>query len=248
MNRLIRKVAIITGASSGFGAGIAKHFIAEGASVIIADIQERQGQEQVDQLGGGARFIKCDVTQDIDIQNAIHFAQHEFGGLHIIVNNAGYSATNKPVLELTEAEYDKIFDVNLKAVYRFVQHGLPVFRQHKDCCFLNIASTGAISPRAGLVWYNASKGALNALTQALAIELAPEIRVNAINPVAGETPMLPLFMGEESEAKRQQFLSTIPMGRFSLPEDIASAAVYLCSSDASMVTGTCLNVDGGRCI
>lgn len=247
--RLENKVAIVTGAASGFGAGMARRFTAEGAKVIVADITEDAGRAIAADIGDAAHFVRCDVTSANDWNTAVAAACDRFGRLDIVVNNAGYTHLNRPMLEVAEDEYDRIFAVNVKALYLSAQAALPVFRAQGGGQFLNIASTAGVRPRPGLVWYNSSKAAAIGVTRSMAIELAPEqIRVNAINPVAGETPLLTRFMGEDTPEKRAQFKASVPLGRLSTADDIAGAAVYLCSDDASLVTGVCMEVDGGRCI
>lgn len=247
--RLKDKVAIVTGAASGFGAGIARRFAAEGAAVLLADIQEEAGAAVAAEIGGRARFIKLDVTQAADWSAAVQEAIDDEGRLDIVVNNAGYTHTNRPMLEVDEEEFDRVYAVNVKSLFHAAHAAVPVFRAQEGGQFLNIASTAGVRPRPGLTWYNSSKSAAIGVTRSMAIELAPDrIRVNAINPVAGETPLLQRFMGEDTPEKRAAFKATIPLGRLSTAEDIAGACVYLCSDDAWMVTGVCLEVDGGRCI
>lgn len=247
--RLQDKVAIVTGAASGFGAGIARRFAVEGAVVVLADIQEEAGRAVTAEIGGSARFARLDVTRAQDWQQAVTEVVEKEGRLDIIVNNAGYTHTNRPMLEVEEAEFDRIYAVNVKALFHAAHAAVPIFRAQGGGQFLNIASTAGVRPRPGLTWYNSSKSAAIGVTRSMAIELAPDqIRVNAINPVAGETPLLQRFMGEDTPEKRAAFKATIPLGRLSTAEDIAGAAVYLCSDDASLVTGVCMEVDGGRCI
>ncbi|HFQ15283.1 MAG TPA: glucose 1-dehydrogenase [Rhodobacteraceae bacterium] len=248
-NRLAGKTALVTGAGSGFGAGIAQAFIAEGASVLLVDIDINAAGTVAQTLGDRARPCQADVSCDADIKAAVASAVSAFGHLDIIVNNAGITHDNSPMLDVSEAEFDRIFAVNVKSVYLTARHAVPAMRAHGGGVILNIASTAGVRPRPGLVWYNGSKGAMISLTKAMAIELAGEhIRVNAINPVAGETPLLAKFMGGDTPEKRELFRSSIPWGRLSRPSDIASAAVFLCSDESEMITGTALNVDGGRCI
>ena len=245
--RLKDKTAIITGGASGFGKGMAKRFSEEGANVIIADLNGSDGEKTAAELN--LNFIKTDVSKNTDMASLVKSAVDSFGSIDIFINNAGYTHRNCPMLDVDEATFDRIYEVNIKSVYLSAKYVIPVFRAKKKGIILNIASTGGIRPRPGLVWYNASKGAVISLTRSMAIELAPEnIRVCAINPVAGKTGMLHLFMGEETEEKYELFRSSIPMGRLSTPLDIANAALFLCSDEAEFLTGVCLEVDGGRCI
>lgn len=251
--RLQDKVAIVTGGGSGFGAGIAAHFAAEGARVVVADINGDAAAKVVAAIerdGGKAISAATDVTVRADVAAMVAAATDTYGALHILVNNAGYSHVNKPMTEVTEAEFDRVFAVNVKAIYVAALAALPALRAHGGGCILNTSSTAAIRPRPGLTWYNGSKGAVNTLTKSMAVELAPErIRVNAICPVIGETGMLQTFMGaEDTPEVRARFVATIPLGRMSRPADIAAAAVFLASDEAAMITGACLEVDGGRCI
>jgi len=245
--RLENKVAIITGAASGFGEGMARRFAAEGAKVVVADLNEAAGQTITDEIKG--TFVKTDVSQDSEMASLVQTAVQTYGAVDIFVNNAGYTSRNSPMLEVDEETFDRIYAVNVKAVYLSARHVIPEFRKKGSGVILNIASTGGVRPRPGLVWYNSSKGAVISLTRSMAIELAPEnIRVCAINPVAGKTGMLPLFMGEETEEKYELFRSSIPLGRLSTPKDIANTALFLCSDEADFITGVCMEVDGGRCI
>ncbi|MEQ8828642.1 MAG: glucose 1-dehydrogenase [Alphaproteobacteria bacterium] len=247
--RLKDKIAIVTGAASGFGEGIAHRFAAEGAKVVLADINDENGQKVAREIGGDAVYAHTDVTSSTDWQSVVKTATDTFGRLDIVVNNAGYTHLNRPMLEVDEAEFEKVYAINVKSLFLSAHAAVPVFRAQGGGQFLNIASTAGIRPRPGLVWYNSSKSAAIGVTRSMAIELAAEqIRVNAINPVAGETPLLKRFMGEDTPEKRAMFKASIPMGRLSTAADIAGAAVYLCSDDASLVTGVCMEVDGGRCI
>jgi len=251
--RLSGKVAIITGGGSGFGEGIAKRFAAEGASVVIGDLN-MAGAERVaadiNKAGQKALPVAADVSQNGQMKALVEKAVEAFGGLDIMVNNAGMPQRNASLLNTDEATFDKLFAVNVKSIYLSAQHAIPEMRKRGGGCFINIASTAGVRPRPGLVWYNGSKGAVITLTKAMAVELAPEqIRVNALNPVAGLTPMLKEFMGgEETPEMKAKFVSTIPIGRFSTPADIANAALYLASDEANFITGVCMEVDGGRCI
>lgn len=251
--RLQDKVAIVTGGGSGFGAGIAAHFAAEGARVVVADIDGPAAAKVaagIERGGGKASAVTADVTARADVAAMVAAATGTYGGLHILVNNAGYSHVNKSMTEVSEDEFDRVFAVNVKALYLAAIAALPVLRAQGGGCILNTSSTAAMRPRPGLTWYNGSKGAVNTLTKSMAVELAPDrIRVNAICPVIGETGMLQTFMGQEDTPEiRARFVATIPLGRMSRPADIAAAAVFLASDEADMITGVCLEVDGGRCI
>ncbi len=247
--RLKDKVAIVTGAASGFGEGIARRFGDEGAAVIVADIAEDAGEAVASSLKKG-KFVKCDVTSSADVGEAVELAEKEFGGVDVLVNNAGTTHLRKPMLEVSEEEFDKVYAVNVKGIYLGAIHGVPALKKRGGGVILNIASTAAIRPREGLTWYNGTKGAAVTLTKSMAIELAPEkIRVCAINPVIGETALLTSFMGgPDTPEMREQFISGIPLGRMSRPADIANAALFLCSDEAAFITGVCLEVDGGRVI
>ncbi|MGB0434064.1 MAG: SDR family oxidoreductase [bacterium] len=247
--RLKDKTAIVTGAGSGFGKGIAMRFAKEGARVGVIDINAEAAREVASQIGNSAFAMEADVSIDRDVSRMVQEALDRWGQLDILVNNAGTTHRNQPMTEVTEEEYERIFAVNVKSVYLSAKHIVPVMKKQGFGVILNVASTAGVRPRPGLVWYNTSKGAMMTATKAMAIELAGEkIRVNAINPVAGETGMLHLFMGEDTPEKRAQFISSIPLGRLSLPEDMANAALFLCSDEAEMITGLCMEVDGGRCI
>ena len=247
--RLKDKTAIVTGAGSGFGKGIAMRFAKEGARVGVIDINAEAAREVASQIGNSAFAMEADVSIDGDVSRMVQEALDRWGQLDILVNNAGTTHRNQPMTEVTEEEYERIFAVNVKSVYLGARHVVPVMKKQGFGVILNVASTAGVRPRPGLVWYNTSKGAMITATKAMAIELAGEkIRVNAINPVAGETGMLHLFMGEDTPEKRAQFISSIPLGRLSLPEDMANAALFLCSDEAEMITGLCMEVDGGRCI
>jgi 3-oxoacyl-[acyl-carrier protein] reductase len=246
--RLQDKVAIVTGAASGFGEAMARRFAAEGAKVVIADINDDMGSAVAGELGDSAAYQHADVSQKADVDAMVAAAVDRFGRLDILVNNAGYTHRNRPMMEVSEEEFDRIFAVNVKGIFLGAQAAIPVFRKQGNGVMLNIASTAGVRPRPGLVSYNASKFAAIGLTRSMAIELAPEIRVVAINPVAGETPLLEKFMGEDTPEKRAAFKATVPMGRFSTPADIANTALFLVSDEAEFLTGVCVEVDGGRCI
>lgn len=247
--RLKDKVAIVTGAASGFGEGIARTFAEEGASVIVADIDETAGRAVADSLSH-AQFVSCDVTKSEAVAKTVSAAEDHYGGVDILVNNAGTTHARKPMLEVTEEEFDKVYATNVKSIYLGALHGVPALQRRGGGVILNIASTAGPRPRPGLTWYNGTKGAVITLTKSMALELAEDkIRVCAINPVIGETALLSAFMGgPDTPELREQFVSTIPLGRMARPEDIARSALFLCSDDAEFLTGVCLDVDGGRCI
>ncbi len=250
--RLKDKVAVVTGAGSGFGAGIAERFAAEGAAVIVNDVNGENGERIAKAIrddGGKAAYVHADVSRDADTGAMLAAALKNFGKVDIVVNNAGVSHRNQPMLDVTEADFDRVFAINVKSVYWSAKHFVPYFRKQGGGNFINIASTAGVRPRPGLVWYNGSKGALIVISKTMAVELAPDkIRVNAINPVAGETPLLATFMGQDTPQMREKFVSTIPLGRLSQPRDIANAALFLASDEADFITGACLEVDGGRCV
>ena len=247
--RLQDKVAIVTGGGSGFGAGICKKFVAEGAQVIVADLNLDAALDVAARLGPAARALRVDVSQAAEVRTMMESAELHFGRLDILVNNAGIGHLPQPLEELPEDQFDRIFAVNMKSIYLAAREVVPRFKARRAGVILNMASTAGVSPRPRLSWYNASKGWVITATRAMAVELAPfGIRVVALNPVAGETPLLKTFMGEDTPEVRARFLSTIPIGRFSTPEDLGNAACFLCSDEASMITGVCMEVDGGRCI
>jgi len=247
--RLAGKIAIVTGAASGFGEGIARKFVTEGARVVVADRDGDGARAVAEQLGRLAESVRADVTKAADVEAMVRTAIDRFGGLDILVNNAGMGHLPQPLESLDEVDFDRILAVNVKAIYLAAREVVPRFKAQKRGVILNIASTAGVSPRPRLTWYNASKGWVITATRSMAVELAPfGIRVCALNPVAGETPMLKTFMGEDTPEMRAKFLSTIPIGRFSTPEDLGNAACFLCSDEASMITGVAMEVDGGRCI
>jgi 3-oxoacyl-[acyl-carrier protein] reductase len=247
--RLAGKTALVTGAGQGFGRGIAERFAAEGARIAVLDIHLDTAQAAAKAIGPSAIALKADVSKAGDVDASVSDAIAAFGHLDIVVNNAGISHRNQPMLDVPEEEFDRVFAVNVKSIYLMARAAVPHFRGRGGGVILNIGSTAGIRPRPGLTWYNASKGAVNLMSKSMAVELAPDrIRVNAIAPVAGETPLLATFMGEDTPEKRAAFRASIPWGRLSTPDDIAAAAVFLCSDEAEMVTGTVLQVDGGRCI
>ena len=246
---LNKKNIIVTGGASGFGLGIVEKFINNGAKVIIADRNADLAKQEADKLGQKAYSINTDVSNLKSIENLRNEAMKIFGHPDIIVNNAGITHMPDFIENISYEEFEKVLNVNVKSVFLMSKAFVPEMKKRKSGVILNIASTAGISPRPRLTWYNATKGWMITATKSLAVELAPfKIRVNAINPVAGETPLLKTFMGEDTPEIRQKFLSTIPLGRFSTPEDMGNAAVFLCSEKASMITGVALEVDGGRCI
>ena len=245
--RLQGKTAIVTGGASGFGAGIVRKFLAEGAQVMIADLNGDAATRMADELGCAACMV--DVSERASVEGLKQAAQHTFGLPDIVVNNAGITHLPSQLEDVTEADFDRVLAVNCKSVFLTAQALVPEMKARGSGAILNVASTAGVSPRPRLNWYNASKGWMITATKTMAVELAPDgIRVNALNPVAGETPLLASFMGEDTPEMRDKFLSTIPLGRFSTPEDMGNAAAFLCSDEASMITGVCLEVDGGRCI
>jgi 3-oxoacyl-[acyl-carrier protein] reductase len=247
--RLTGKTAIVTGGASGFGAGIVRRFLQEGARVMIADINGAAAEQLSDEMGDHAVAQRVDVGEDASVKAMALAAQDHWGHVDILINNAGITHLPQPMEDVTEDDFDRVVRVNMKSVYLTARHLVPHMKERGKGAILNIASTAGVSPRPRLNWYNASKGWMITATKAMAVELAPSgVRVNALNPVAGETPLLKSFMGEDTPEMREKFLSTIPLGRFSQPEDIGNAALFLCSDEASMITGVAMEVDGGRCI
>jgi 3-oxoacyl-[acyl-carrier protein] reductase len=247
--RLAQKTAIVTGGASGFGAGIVRKFVAEGARVMIADINGEAAAALSAELGPAARAQEVDVSLSDSVNAMAAAAIGAFGRLDILVNNAGVSHQPAPLDDISEEDFDRVVAVNMKSVYLTARHLVPHMKANRRGAILNVASTAAVSPRPRLSWYNASKGWMVTATKSMAVELAPlGVRVNAINPVAGETPLLKTFMGEDTPEMRAKFLATIPLGRFSTPEDMGNAACFLCSDEAAMITGIAMEVDGGRVI
>ncbi len=245
--RLKGKTAIVTGAGSGFGAGIARKFAAEGARVMVADIKGEAASSVAAEIGGTA--CTADVADGDSVAAMVVAATSAFGAIDILVNNAGVTHLPAPLEEVSEADFDRVLSVNCKSVFLTARALVPAMKARGAGAILNVASTAGLSPRPRLNWYNASKGWVITATKAMAVELAPAgVRVNAICPVAGETPLLKSFLGEDTPAMRAKFLATIPIGRFSTPEDMGNAAAFLCSDEAAMITGVALEVDGGRCI
>jgi 3-oxoacyl-[acyl-carrier protein] reductase len=248
--RLAGKVAVVTGGGSGFGAEICRKFAEEGARVTVLDLNEDGAKAVADDIGAeGALAIRCDVAKRDQVAGAVRATIDTFGKIDAYVNNAGITHTNRPLLEIEESWFDKIFAVNVKAIYLSALEMVPIYRKQGGGTIINVASTAGVRPRPGLVVYNASKGAAITLTRSLAIELAPDnIRVTAVNPVAGETPLLREFMGEDTPEVREKFRSSVPLGRLSTPRDIANTVAFLASDEAAFLTGVAIEVDGGRCI
>jgi len=245
--RLQGKTAIVTGGASGFGAGIARKFAAEGARVLVADINADGAASMATEVNGLS--MAANVADKASVGALVDFALAQMGRVDILVNNAGITHLPMPMEDVDDDMFDRVFAVNCKSVYLFARALVPQMKAQKSGAILNIASTAGLSPRPRLNWYNASKGWMITATKAMAVELAPAgVRVNALCPVAGETPLLASFMGQDTPEMRAKFLSTIPLGRFSTPEDMGNAACYLCSDEASMITGVAMEVDGGRCI
>lgn len=245
-DRLKGKVALVTGAASGFGAATARRFAQEGARVLVCDLNAEQGEQIAGEIGGLA--MRCDVGDSAQVAQAVQTATAKWGRLDIVVNNAGITHRNKPAGEVTEAEFDSLYRVNVKSLFHMNQHATPVFRRQGGGVFVNVASTTGVRPGPGLCWYSASKGAVITASKGLALELAKDqIRVCVINPMIGETALLEQFMGmPDTPENRQRFLARIPLGRFTQPLDVAHAAVFLASDEAAFLTGVCLDVDGGR--
>jgi 3-oxoacyl-[acyl-carrier protein] reductase len=248
--RLQGKTALVTGGASGFGAEIAATFAREGAKVVILDLNGEGAKSVAEGIGGAARAVAGDVTRAEDIARGVAAANELGGRLDIVVNNAGWTHRNKPMLEVSEAEFDRIYAINVKSIFLMSRAVIPLMRQAGGGVIINIGSTAGIRPRPGLTWYNSTKGAVNLLSRSMAVELAPDkIRVNCVAPVIGETGLLEQFMGvPDTPENRAKFIATIPWGRMSTPRDIANACLFLASDEADLVTGVVLEVDGGRTI
>ncbi|MEM8876669.1 MAG: SDR family oxidoreductase [Pseudomonadota bacterium] len=248
--RLAGKSAIVTGAASGFGKEIAKRFVREGARVAIVDINEEGAEAVAAEIGDAAVAVICDITQADQVNASVRAAAEAFGQVDILINNAGWSHPNGPLLEVDEATFQKVYDINVKSIFHYTHAIVPHWRDIGGGVMINIGSTAGIRPRPGLTWYNSSKGAVNLMTRSLAAELAPDgIRVCGVAPVIGATPLLETFMGvPDTPENRAKFIATIPLGRMSQPEDIANATLFLASDEAEFVTGVILEVDGGRTI
>ena len=250
MGKLDNKIAIVTGAGGGFGEGIAQTYIAEGAKVIVADIRGEFAEKVANALGPNASAFTCDVSKEADIKALIDHTVKTFGTPNIVVNNAGVTHVNKPMLDVNEAEFDRVYNVNVKSIFFMTHAVVPLMRKNGGGVILNVGSTAGIRPRPGLTWYNGSKAAVNIISKSMAVELGPDkIRVNSICPVLGETGMFTQFMGvPDTPENRAKFLATIPLGRFSQPHDVAAAALFLASPEAEFFTGLELPVDGGRTV
>jgi 3-oxoacyl-[acyl-carrier protein] reductase len=249
--RLKDKVTIVTGAASGFGEGIARLYAQEGAKVAVADINGDGAKKVASSIGAAAVAVTCDVTKRADIDALVKATREAFGGrIDVVVNNAGWTHRNGPLLDVDEETFDKVYAINVKSIFHMVHAVVPLMRQQKSGVILNVGSTAGMRPRPGLTWYNSSKGAVNLMSKSLAVELGPDnIRVNAICPVMGVTGLLEQFMGmPDTPENRKKFLATIPMGRLSTPLDIARAALYLASDEADFITGVEFPVDGGRTV
>ncbi|MFZ4787427.1 MAG: SDR family oxidoreductase [Beijerinckiaceae bacterium] len=248
--RLQGKTAMVTGGASGFGRGIAETFGREGANVVILDLNQAGAQEVASSISNHALAIEGDVTKKSDIERAVAQTVEQFGRLDIVVNNAGWTHVNQPMLEVDEDEFDRVFNINVKSIYLMTHAVVPLMRQQGGGVMINIGSTAGIRPRPGLTWYNGSKGAVNLMSRSMAVELAPDrIRVNAVAPVMGESAMLERFMGlPDTPENRAKFVAGIPLGRMSKPSDVANACLYLASDEAEFITGVVLEVDGGRTI
>lgn len=247
--RLKDKVAVITGAASGFGEGMAKRFAEEGAKIVVADLNAKGAERVAGEIGGAAIWTQTDVSQSSEFDEMVRKAMDAFGRIDVMVNNAGYTHRNGDMLGVDEATFDLIAAVNMKAIYHAARCVVPIMDKQGGGVILTTASTAGLRPRPGLTWYNASKGWAITATKSMAVELAPRnIRVNCLCPVAGDTGMLEKFMGADTPEIREKFRASIPLGRLSTPLDIANAALWLASDEAAFITGVALEVDGGRCI
>ena len=250
MTQLQGKIALVTGGAGGFGEGIARLFVAQGARVMIADLDGAKASQVAADLGSSARAVACDVSKSADVQAAVQACVDAFGVPDIVVNNAGTTHRSQPMLDVDEATFDRVFNVNVKSIFHMTRAVLPLMRQRKQGSIINVGSTAGIRPRPGLTWYNASKGAVNVMSKSMAAELGPDnIRVNAICPVMGATGLIEQFLGTaDTPESRAKVVAGIPLGRLSTPDDVAQAALYLASDASCFITGVELPVDGGRTI
>lgn len=250
MPKLENKIAIVTGAASGFGAAIARTYIEAGAKVLLADINGEAASRLADELGANARAVTCDVTNGPQVEAAVRLCVEAFGIPDIVVNNAGTTHRNQPLMDVDEKTFDRVFAVNVKSIFHMTKAVVPLMRERKSGSIINVGSVAGIRPRPGLTWYNGSKGAVNLLSKSLAVELGPDgIRVNNICPVMGETALLEDFMGmPDTPENRARFVATIPLGRLSKPTDVAAVALFLASDEAGFLNGVELPVDGGRVV
>lgn len=248
--RLEGKTALVTGAASGFGRGIARRFAAEGAKVAIVDLNGAGAKAVADELGDSTIAVTCDVSKAGDVNRAVSETIAAFGRIDIAVNNAGWSNRNRPLMETDEETFRKLYDINVLSIFHAAKALVPHWQEIGGGVMINVGSTAGIRPRPGLTWYNSTKGAVNLMTRSLAVELAPDkIRVNGLAPVMGATGLLETFMGmPDTPENRAKFTATIPLGRLCEPEDMASAALFLASDEAEFLTGVILEVDGGRTI
>ena len=247
--RLANRIALVTGAGSGFGAGIARTFAREGAKVAVVDINHEAARDVASAIGESALALHADVSRRTEVEAAVQATVAAFGGLDILVNNAGVAHTRGPLAEVSEDEFDRVLAVNLKSIFLFAKAAVPLLRKRGGGVIINIGSTAGIRPRPGLTWYNASKGAVNLLSKSMALELAPDrIRVCALAPTIGDTALLSAFMGGDSHELREKFRASVPLGRLSTPRDVANAALFFASDEAEFLTGTVLEIDGGRSI
>lgn len=250
MKLLEGKVAIVTGGAAGFGEGIVRSYLAEGAKVVIADLDTAKGEALAQELGPDAAFVRCDVSVGADVDAVVQACVARFGTPQIVVNNAGTTHANRPLMEVDEATFDRLYAVNVKSIFHMTRAVVPLMRAARNGVILNIGSTAGLRPRPGLTWYNGTKGAVNLLSKSLAVELAPDnIRVNVICPVMGETGLLEKFMGvPDTPENRARFIATIPLGRLCKPSDVAAVALFLASDSAGFLTGMEVPVDGGRTV
>jgi len=250
MGQLEGKIAIVTGGAAGFGEGIVRTYVAEGARVVVADLDIARGEALAAELGEAARFVRCDVSSGPDVDALVAACVEAYGTPGIVVNNAGTTHRNSPLMDVDEATFDRMFAVNVKSIFHMTRAVVPLMRRQGHGVMLNVGSTAGIRPRPGLTWYNGSKGAVNLLSKSLAVELGPDnIRVNAICPVMGETGLLEKFMGmPDTPENRARFVATIPLGRLCRASDVAAVALFLASDGAEFLTGMEVPVDGGRTV